>query len=58
MADWQAARTVRSQSPLLDYADLLEFFLFHLRARQGEDIRPDLEHSLLPPPAGPCWPPL
>ena len=32
-----------------DYADLLEFFLFHLRARQGEDIRPDLEHSLLPP---------
>ena len=49
VADWQAARTVRSQSPLLDYADLLEFFLFHLRARQGEDIRPDLEHSLLPP---------
>ena len=28
VADWQAARTVRSQSPLLDYADLLEFFLF------------------------------
>ena len=54
VADWQAARTVRSQSPLLDYADLLEFFLFHLRARQGEDIRPDLGTACCRPPAGPA----
>lgn len=49
VGDWQAARSLRSRSPLLDYADLLEFFLYHLRLLRGEDIRPELEHSLLPP---------
>lgn len=49
VGDWQAARALRSRSPLLDYADLLEFFLYHLRLLRGEDIRPELERSLLPP---------